>query len=283
MSSSNDLSSYLTNFNVYDSKILWKTRLCSSTERKQECLDSRCAFAHCKADQFKDPYCSYDIYCNDQRCKFAHLGETPSMYKRRTRREYWPYQINPLVNRAVSILSNLIKFVIPKSRICSFAHRNLPCPRKICLFAHTGNELVDTQCQLNTDCLDRSCVYSHTAETEHDFMERTHSRFCSQKRDILLTVVSQRLSDLQKWCLSLEKTEMCKFRMKGKSCHRALCCFAHSQEELKPPLCVFAHNECSEDRYCPYVHHEETKKKFVQRTGLRWYLDVSIPPLRLNQ
>lgn len=74
----------------------------------------------------------------------------------------------------------------------------------------------------------------------------------------------QKFSNKKELGQKLAKTVMCKNILTKGKCYRKDCPFAHSQEEMKIPDCIFGES-CTRKEICKFIHPDETKDEYQRR------------------
>lgn len=74
----------------------------------------------------------------------------------------------------------------------------------------------------------------------------------------------QKFADKKELGQKLAKTVMCKNILTRGKCYRKDCPFAHSQDEMKIPECIFGEN-CTRKEICKFIHPDETKEEYQRR------------------
>ena len=166
------------------------------------------------------------------------------------------------------------KIEYSKTRPCTIFLENRMCHRKICGFAHCKKEINPRQCNF-TECnrqyqrnLRRGqtiCVFKHINETVDEWSVRIGIDLSGLSGDE--TVVIQKEVEYKK--PDFKCTQLCKIVLRGESCTRTSCGYAHTREEYRYPLCMNG-DRCYKKTTCMFKHPSESEEDFNTRRNFEF-------------
>ena len=225
---------------------LVKSNMCRLVLETGKCTRSECNFAHTIAEL--NPYqCEFGNKCKffteeSKKCNHFHPSETKESYCARR-------GIKEFVAIVEKPVEPVKKFVVHQGPICQTGD--------LAKFWNAKTETLRKEAESNPNRVIQPVVKTEARQE-----------------------VQQEVKTAQP--LQLVKSKMCSNILTQGRCHRAVCNFAHTLEELTPSRCNWGQT-CrhmhSEERPCVFIHDGESKESWLQRTRLYPQLKPVVKPV----
>ncbi|MEI6188325.1 MAG: hypothetical protein WCP46_07525, partial [Alphaproteobacteria bacterium] len=152
-----------------------------------------------------------------------------------------------------------------KTRPCTVFLENGACLRKVCGFAHCKKEINPKQCNF-MDCNRRYqrnlrrgqtiCIFKHVDENVEEWSDRIGLDLSGLPDE---TIVVKKVEYTKP---DLKCTQLCKTVLRGESCTRTSCDYAHTREEYRYPLCMNGDRCYKKETTCMFKHPSENEEDF---------------------